>query len=52
MMFSVPSVATASDTMLPTMIFSNAAKSWKQGPRAWTRYGNPLPSDQRCRLRR
>src|SRR5664279_331368 len=31
MMFSKPSVATASDTMLPLMIFSNAAKSGKHG---------------------
>ena len=45
MTLRVPSVATASDTVPPTTIFSNAAMFGKHGGRTFSRYGPPRPSE-------
>ena len=45
MMFSVPSVATASEMGPPMMIFSNAAIIGKHGGRGFKRYGPEPPSE-------
>src|SRR5262249_40187630 len=46
MTLSVPSVAIASATVPPRMIFSNAAMFGKQGGRTFMRSGRPRPSER------